>query len=138
MKRRKAREYALQILYQQDITGETVSDEALRQFWLSHPAPKEVRDFAEDLVRGTNENLQKIDSLIAEAAEHWRLDRMSTIDRNILRFATYELLCREDIPAAVTINEAVEITKRYSDRDSPSFVNGVLDRIRKVLNKRVR
>lgn len=137
MKRRRAREYALQILYQQDIQSEPVTDETLRQFWLNHPEPKDVRDFTEDLVRGTKAHLQEIDSLIQEAAEHWRLDRMSTIDRNILRFATYELLYRDDIPAAVTINEAVEITKKYSDRGSPSFVNGVLDRIRRKLNKRV-
>jgi N utilization substance protein B len=137
MKRRRAREYALQILYQQDITGEPVTEEVLRQFWQAHPEPKDLRDFTEDLVRGTNEHIQEIDSLIAEAAQHWRLERMSTIDRNILRFATYELLCRDDIPAAVTINEAVEVTKKYSDKDSPSFVNGVLDRIRRKINKRV-
>ncbi|RME63554.1 MAG: transcription antitermination factor NusB [Nitrospirae bacterium] len=137
MKRRRAREYALQILYQQDIQDEPVTEETLRQFWQEHPEPKDLRDFTEDLLRGTNEHIQEIDALITEAAEHWRLERMSTIDRNILRFATYELLYRDDIPAAVTINEAVEITKKYSDRESPSFVNGVLNRIRKKINKRV-
>jgi N utilization substance protein B len=89
----------------------------------------EVRDFATQLVRGTADNLAKIDALIAEYSEHWKIDRMPAIDRNILRSAIYELLYRADIPPKVAINEAVELAKRFSTPDSGKFINGILDKL---------
>ncbi len=135
MKRRRAREYALQILYQYDLTGIRPSEEDIEKFWAGKNPHPEVRRFTEEIVSGTLRNLQEIDRTIEETSEHWSIERMSVVDRNILRMATYELLYRADIPAAVTINEAIEISKRYSDRDSPAFINGILDRIAKRLNK---
>jgi N utilization substance protein B len=129
MKRRRAREYALQLLFQLDITGDRLSDELLDEFWEGNKEDSEVRDFADSIVRGTIGHLDTIDSLIRDATEHWELERMPVIDRNILRAATYELLYRPDIPPSVAINEAIELAKKYSTEDSYRFINGVLDRI---------
>lgn len=129
-KRTQARECALKILYQLDMTqGEYPLDEVLPSFWDSHPAPDEVRAFAEQLVRGTRERLEEIDQKIVHYTENWQLSRMAVVDRNILRFATYELLFMDEIPPKVTINEAVNIAKRYSQDDAGKFVNGILDKI---------
>jgi len=129
MKRRRAREYALQILFQLDITGERLNDELLNEFWEGNKEEEEVKQFADSIVRGTIDHLDKIDSLIRDATEHWELERMPVIDRNILRAGTYELLYRPDIPPSVAINEAIELAKKYSTEDSYRFINGVLDRI---------
>ncbi len=137
MKRRKAREYALQILYQCDLTGAAPRREMLDSFWADNPAPDDVKAFAEELVFGTMENIERIDSLIESVAENWELDRMAAVDRNILRSATYELAFKGDVPAAVTMNEAIEIAKKFSTRESSSFINGVLDRIAKRLKKKM-
>lgn len=143
MKRRKAREYALQFLYRIDFlsisSGNSKKSEILSKlkndfeiFWAdTDEKDPDVRTFAEDLIFGTVKNLEEIDVLIQKVAEKWRLLRMASIDRNILRFSTYELLFRKDIPAAVTINEAIEISKKYSTLESASFVNGILDKISK-------
>jgi N utilization substance protein B len=131
MKRRKAREYALQILFQADFTGKKFDGEALREFWSDRRENMDVRKFTEDLVRGTLDKIEEVDTAIEKVAENWLLKRMAAVDRNILRFAAYEILYRKDIPAAVTINEALEIAKKYSSSESASFLNGVLDRLAK-------
>lgn len=141
MKRRKAREYALQFLYAIDfiqISEDRKSDdlkETLNTFW--HEAgenDREIITFAEDIVSGTINNCEKIDSIIQSVAENWTIVRMAAIDRNILRFAAYEILFKKDIPSAVTINEAIEIAKAYSTLESASFINGILDRIAKDIS----
>jgi len=135
MKRRKAREYALQILFQADFTEKKLDGEALREFWSERKENMDVRKFTEDLVRGTLDKIEEIDTTIEKVTENWLLKRMAAVDRNILRFAAYEILYRKDIPAAVTINEALEIAKKYSSSESASFLNGVLDRLAKLEGK---
>jgi N utilization substance protein B len=131
-KRRKARELALQLLYELDLHGEGA---ALRfaEFWSHHPADLEVRAFTEELVSGTRGNQQKIDDLITQYAEHWSLERMAVVDRNILRQGIFELLWERDVPPKVAINEALEVAKKFSTQESSRFINGILDRIRKEL-----
>ena len=125
--RRKAREYALQILFQSDMTQ---NQEGLTEhFWAQREVIPAVRDFANLLVEGVLKNLDQIDALIQQYTQHWSLKRIAIVDRNILRFAIYEILYMKDIPAKVTINEAIEITKRYADKDSGAFINGILDKI---------
>lgn len=129
MNRRKAREYVLQKLYQRDFTGEKPELDVSEETWSRGKESESLRQFAEELVRGTLDKLDEIDRVIQEAAEHWKVDRMAAVDRNILRFATYEILYRQDIPPAVTINEALEIAKKYSSVESAPFINGLLDKI---------
>lgn len=131
MKRRRAREYALQLLFQLDITKNKLNDKQFEGFWKDIKEDNDIKEFADNLVRGTRENIAAIDETIKKATEHWSIDRMAVIDRNILRCATYELLYRTDIPPLVTINEALEISKKYSTEDSASFINGILDKIAK-------
>ncbi len=135
MKRRKAREYALQMLFQWDFTQRAYDERAVEDFWADKKVHDDVRDFASNLVRGTVDNLETIDTVIEKVTENWILQRMAAVDRNILRFAAYEILYRKDIPAAVTINEAIEIAKKYSTTEAASFLNGVLDRIAKEAHK---
>ncbi len=128
-KRTQAREIALQILYQHEMNPVPVR-ELLDSYWQNNePAQEEVRLYAESLVLGTLEQLKEIDTILAKAAENWDLGRMAVIDRNILRFGTYELLFVEEIPPKVAINEAVNIAKRFSQEESGKFVNGILDKI---------
>ena len=127
--RRRSREMAIQVLYQVDM-AQTDLAEALRLFCEHFKAPQSIRDFAFELARGAYEHLEEVDSLIKRFSEHWRLERMPTVDRNILRLAIYELLYQPDIPAKVSINEAVDLGKKYGSEDSGSFINGILDRIR--------
>lgn len=118
-------------LYQMDITREA-TPEALDMFWEAHKADAEVRDFATSLVTGTTQNAKRIDGVIARYADNWEIHRMATVDRNILRLATYELLFVEEIPPKVSINEAVDLAKKFGDVESSRFVNGILDRISKT------
>ena len=127
--RRRSREMAIQVLYQVEMAQSDLA-EAVRLFCEHFKAPESIRDFAFELARGANEHREEIDTLIKRFSEHWRLERMPTVDRNILRLAIYELLYRPDIPAKVSINEAVDIGKKYGSEDSGSFINGILDRIR--------
>jgi N utilization substance protein B len=141
--RRRGRELALQALYQLDVTGgqsQTVAADLWRYFDEpeSAPAPDEARAFATELVCGVLEARERVDGLIAAAAEHWRLERLSQIDRNILRIGAYELLCRPDVPASVAIDEAIEIAKRFGSDDSGAFVNGVLDQVATVVGVKER
>src|SRR5262245_14989397 len=131
--RRKAREIALQVLYQLDLQGESSPEPHLPEFWSRHPVDAEARAFAEALVRGTKLHEDKIDGMIAQYAENWDIDRMAVVDRNILRQGIFELLWMDDVPPKVAINEALEIAKKFSTHESSRFINGVLDRIHKEL-----
>lgn len=129
MKRRRSREYALQMLFQLELAGGELNDLFLQEFWEAHEEDDDVKRFTHDVVKKTCENIEKIDEIIKKAAEHWSVERMAVIDRNILRAATYELCYRTDIPTSVVINEALEIAKKYSTEESAPFINGILDRI---------
>lgn len=130
--RRKAREIALAWLYQWDVRGEDVLPE-MDAMLVKDRRPPEIADYVRTLVRGTIAHRDEIDSRISEAAEHWRLERMALVDRNVLRMACYEMLWRpEEVPARVAINEAIELGKRFSTENSGAFINGVLDRIRRT------
>jgi N utilization substance protein B len=135
MKRRKAREYALQMLFQHDFTEKAYNKKAVEEFWSDRNEKRDIKEFAVNLVKGTLENLGEIDAMIERVTENWLLKRMAAVDRNILRFAAYEILYRKDIPSAVTINEALEIAKKYSSVEAASFLNGVLDRLAKEAGK---
>jgi N utilization substance protein B len=127
-KRRKSREFTLQVLYQLDITKQEAT-KTLTQFQENYLPNGRRDDFVERLVLGVQEHRKEIDQLIKKYSEHWRLDRMTLIDRNILRMATFELLYCEEIPPKVTLNEAIDLGKRFGSEDSGSFINGILDRI---------
>jgi N utilization substance protein B len=131
--RRKARECALQMLFQWDITHDLI-EQIAATFWDSQSGegePEDNRQFAETLADGTVAHVERIDALIAKHAENWRLDRMAVVDRNLLRLATYEFLFDAGTPKSVVINEAIEIARRFSAQESPQFINGILDSIRK-------
>jgi N utilization substance protein B len=141
-KRRRARELTLQFLYQYDTLRESSSEEIniedmLRLFWTAKETPvgDDVMEFSNGLVIGACGNIGGIDEIIKDYSEHWRLSRMSRIDRNILRMAIYELVYLRDIPSPVTINEAVELAKKYGSEESGAFINGILDKIRIALKK---
>lgn len=126
--RRKSRETALQILCLMDASG-VDAEQGIALFWSNLGQDDEGREFADELVRGCGTHLADIDALIRSVSKHWRLERMARVDRNIIRLGTHELCHRGDIPARVTLNEAIEVAKRFGDEQSPAFVNGVLDRI---------
>lgn len=129
-KRTLARECALKILYQIDLTQESV-DSSLGRFWeFNEDVQDEVKDFATTLVRKTIEHLDEIDNKISSLATNWDISRMAVIDKNILRLSSCELLYLEEIPPKVSINEAVELAKKYSGSDSSKFVNGILDKVK--------
>jgi transcription antitermination factor NusB len=130
-KRSVARECALKILYQIEMTGRS-SDKAVDAFWEQEGEhPEDVRDFAAKLVEGIYLNLASIDQKLGEYATNWQLNRMAVIDRNVLRMGLYELKFSAEIPPKVAINEAVELAKKYGDLDSSKFVNGILDKVHK-------
>ena len=124
--RREGRELALQLLYALDINPMDIS-EVLRLSRESSKVAEGVRIFAEELVAGVSANLREIDAKIAEKSKNWAITRMAKVDLNILRMAFFELNFRDDIPRKVTINEAIEIAKKYGTEDSPAFINGMLD-----------
>jgi N utilization substance protein B len=132
-KRRKAREVALQFLYQLDLNGDDDPIPHDEEFWGRHPVDDETRAFADARVRGVKGNQAKIDHAISQFAEHWDLERMAVVDRNILRLAVYELLWTAEVPPKVAINEAIEIAKKFGTKESSRFINGLLDRIHKEL-----
>jgi len=131
--RRKAREYALQMLFQWDITHDAIDQVAASFFQNQTEESQHVVDFARQLVMGTVEHVEQIDVLIRRHAENWRLDRMAIVDRNLLRLAIQEFLYDKETPKTVVINEAIEIARRFSAQESPQFINGVLDSIKKEL-----
>lgn len=131
--RRKARESALQILFQFDFhSGE--ESLLIQRYWKIHPCPEKARVFAEQLVYGTLQHLEEIDRCISEHAINWTPERMLKVDLDILRFASYEILYMNDIPVRVTIDEALEIAKKFGTDDSSKFINGILDKIAKQHN----
>jgi N utilization substance protein B len=134
-RRRKSRESALQVLYQLNITKEE-AHRALAQFQEHFSSQGEGDEFLRRLVLGVLEHHWELDRLIEQYLENWRLDRINVVDRNILRMALFELLYCEDIPPKVTINEAIDLGKRYGSEDSGSFINGILDRIQNEVVKK--
>jgi transcription antitermination protein NusB len=133
--RRQAREFALQVLYQVDFSGLEPS-RALGVFWHNFQPEVDTREFTTDLVVGTWRERVRIDKLIADAAEHWRLGRLPKVELSLLRLAVYELLMYPDLSAGVTINEAIEIARCYGGDEAPLFINGVLDRVADVIGKK--
>ncbi len=134
--RRQAREAALQALFSCDSLGSWDSSTigiCFDHFGINDP----VRSYAETLGRGVIEHLSEIESKITCASDHWSLSRMAKVDRCILRLATYEILCTDDIPIGVAIDEAIEIAKRFGTENSSTFVNGVLDRVATSINKQI-
>jgi len=137
-KRRQAREIAAQFLYQHDLNSGAV-DESLTLFWQAqHEIAEPTRKFAEELIHGAVEHRDAIDEKIKKYTEHWELQRIAAVDRNILRLGIYEMLYRDDIPPVVSINEAVDIAKKFSTKESGAFVNGILDRLRADLTRPAR
>lgn len=131
--RRDARESAVQILFQLDFNPGELGP-VLAAFWADRKVPAKTRQFVEELVKGVLENRVRLDELIEKCAQNWTLQRMAGVDRNVIRLGVYEMLCRKDIPHAVSINEAVAIAKNMGDVGSGRFVNGVLDRVRRDLD----
>ncbi len=130
-KRRKGRELALQALYQIAMTGDTSI--AACEFFLCHfEGSASAKDFARRLITGVIAHQQEIDRFISQSADNWKLSRMAKVDLIILRMATYEMLFCPDIPMSVSMDEAIEIAKRYGSGDSATFINGVLDQVAQV------
>jgi N utilization substance protein B len=135
-RRTRARECAVQMMYQWDI-GRAPMDEIAASFWQVRSTVDETKSMAERLVRGAERRLAEIDAAIAEAATHWRIERLAVVDKSILRIATYELMAEAQTPAAVVIDEAIDMAKRFGDANSPPFVNGVLDAIGRAVRGEV-
>ena len=131
-RRRKARESALQILFQLEFNKPQI-EKAVDQFWRERKVSEEIRDYSNRIVKGIVSHQEEIDSLIQSLSDHWRLSRMAHVDRNILRIAVFEFLHEKTLAPAVIINEAIEIAKKYSSDEAAAFVNGILDAVRKKL-----
>lgn len=127
-RRTRARELALQFLYQLDVHGEEVMSE-LHSFIQTHEKDQDIRDFASQLVKGTRQKLSEIDQKIQSVAQNWLVSRMAVVDRNILRLASYEIIFIDNISPRISINEAIELAKNYGDADSGAFVNALLEQI---------
>ena len=136
LSRSHCRELALQFLYQAEFAGEG-RGLTLAQFWRYFRKGEKAPAYLLQLVEGVATHLEELDALIARHSEHWRLERMSAVDRNLLRLAAYELLYVPKIPPKVVINEAVELAKQYGSEDSGAFVNGILDRLRLAAGREV-
>jgi N utilization substance protein B len=133
--RRKSRELVLQMLFQSDM-GKQSADQVRQTFWAEHAAADaDIRGFADDLFRVATDRVTEIDGLIERHAEHWRMERMAAVDRNLLRAAVAEFLAYPETPRAVVINEALEIARKFSSPESVHFVNGVLDSVGKELQR---
>ncbi len=133
--RSRCREWALQLLYQAEYLGHR-QGEVIR-FYRHFRERDQVPAYLVKLVEGVTSHQEELDALIRQHSEHWRLERMAAVDRNLLRLALYELLHQPAIPAKVVINEAVELAKRYGSEESGSFINGILDRIRQHVGREV-
>jgi N utilization substance protein B len=135
--RHSGREAALQMLFQMEASGAT-ADEAIDLFWRSFAADAdpEGRAYADACVRGVGESGTALDEQIGSASQHWRVERMARVDRNVLRLGTWELRHRTDVPRAVVLDEAVELAKAYGTDDSSAFVNGVLNKIADALGRK--
>lgn len=131
--RRKARELALQMLFQHDMSG-NAADQIIDTFEELSKSKPNTREFAVRIFRGAVEHLSELDEMIQNQAENWRLSRMAAVDRNIIRMSVYEFLHESDTPKLVIIDEAIEIAKKYGTQKSPQFINGILDGILKRYN----
>jgi N utilization substance protein B len=131
-KRTKARECALQLLYQWDLTREPM-DKVTGLYWQVRTTTDETRRMAERLARGAQREVAQIDEVIAKASQNWRMERIAAVDKNIMRIAAYELMREPDTPPSVVIDEAIEMAKRFGEGDSPAFVNGVLDAVSRTV-----
>ncbi|MGQ9800862.1 MAG: transcription antitermination factor NusB [Candidatus Saccharicenans sp.] len=131
-KRRKARECALQILFQLEFSGDDLLP-VLKDYWARQNVPAETREYSEWLVRGICEHRAEIDRAIQQASRHWRLERMATVDRNILRIAVFEMLYEKNLAPSIIMDEAIEIAKKYSGQEAANFVNGILDGVNRRL-----
>ena len=129
-KRRRARECALQMLFQIDLIGVEPA-EVYAQFWDEHDTEDDVRAFTQELVDGVCTEREQLDARITEIAERWRIERMAVVDRNVLRMALYEMNRQPQTPTAVVIDEAIEVARRFGSEESAKFVNGVLDALRR-------
>ncbi|TDI46981.1 MAG: transcription antitermination factor NusB [Acidobacteria bacterium] len=129
-KRRRARECALQMLFQIDLIGVEPA-EVYAQFWDEHDTEDDVRAFSQELVDGVCTTREQLDARITEIAEHWRIERMAVVDRNVLRMALYEMNRQPQTPIAIVIDEAIEVARRFGSEESAKFVNGVLDALRR-------
>ena len=132
--RRRARECALQMLFQIDMAG-GVPAEVYPHFWREHEAELEVREFAQGLVEGVMREREALDRVISGSVDNWRIERMAVVDRNILRVAVYELAWLPDTPSVVVLDEAIEVGKKYGSEQSGSFINGILDSVRKRIER---
>jgi len=133
--RREAREWAVQLLFQLDLNPTDNLDRVFETFWSDKQPDTRSRAFAETIVRGVREKLAEIDAALKKVAQHWDIKRMGVLDRNVIRMGMYEMLHLKEIPAAVTINEAVDIAKYFASDESGKFVNGILDKVRKDLKR---
>lgn len=129
-KRRRARECALQMLFQIDLIGVEPA-EVYAQFWDEHDTEDDVRAFSQELVDGVCTAREQLDARITKIAERWRIERMAVVDRNVLRMALYEMNRQPETPTAVVIDEAIEVARRFGSEESARFVNGVLDALRR-------
>jgi N utilization substance protein B len=136
--RHSGREAALQMLFQLEASG-AGAEEVITLFWRSFDADAdpEGRPYAEEVLRGVASMRDELDKLISAASANWRLERMTRVDRNVLRLGAWELAHRSDVPAAVTLDEAVELAKAFGTEDSGAFVNGVLNRIAETVGRTV-
>lgn len=133
-KRRKARESTLQILFQLEF-DDSEPEDVFGSFWKERKASKEIKDYSQWLVEGISSHRERIDNLIQSVSANWRIARMAIVDRNVLRIAVFELLYEEGMAPAIIINEAIEITKKYSSEEAATFVNGILDAARKKIEE---
>jgi N utilization substance protein B len=131
--RRRAREIALQVLYQLDIDQGT-PQKALAVYFENFRPSEKAREFCQRLIEGVSQHREEIDRLIEENAENWTLKRMAVVDRNILRVATFELMHCPDIPFKASLNEAIELAKKYGNDDSGAFINGILDKVHSLVS----
>jgi len=130
LSRRLARETALQVLFERDLTKEALNTTEIVGRWATEfVVPEPSRAFTQELVDGTIAHQDEIDQVIASIAQDWTLSRMANVDRNVMRLATYEILFCPDIPGRVSLNEAIELAKRFGGEESAKFVNGILDRV---------
>jgi len=127
-KRRSSRELALKFLYQFEL-NEGDLDEQINLFLVRNSSQKDVESFMKELVVSLIDKIEEIDEIIQKFSDHWVLDRMTVIDRNILRMGACELLFNFSTPPKVVINEAIDIAKKYGNEDSPEFINGILDKV---------
>ncbi len=133
-RRTKARECAVQMLYQWDLGKEPIT-RVMEGFWSVRSTVDETREMAERLTLGAHARIQEIDAAIAAALTHWRIERLAAVDKSILRLATYELMAEQWTPVAVVLDEAIDLARRFGEADSPAFVNGVLDAVQRRLRE---